>query len=179
VCGADIPQPLYGRTRVWCSLRCKRRHEARLPCPDCGAPRMRYRERCAACAGRVRRHPRREQAETLLRSGVRQSVVARLCGVPDETVARWRRELGIPAVRGWTGADRVGNERLRAVFLRSGLAPGEVARRCGWLRSGGVRAGRADDTRVRTVLSRRRTLRCEEALLICEALHVDPREIGL
>jgi hypothetical protein len=35
-----------------------------------------------------------------------------------------------------------------------------------------VQDGRGD-------VSRRRTLRCEEALLICEALHVDPREIGL
>jgi len=88
-------------------------------------------------------------------------------------------------------AGRIDNGALREAFLASGLTAGAVADLLGWTYRRGHRA-RNDGSRVRRALGLklergrsgeewrlRRTVSSETALLLADALGVDPVEIGL
>lgn len=113
--------------------------------------------------------------------------VSEALAIPYSTVSSWRQIEGLPP-RFRVDPDRVPNETLRARVTEAGIPLAEIASRCGWKRAN----GKSDDTRVRVLLGLklvpctssdkrypRRAMPYTDALAICRALHVAPREVGL
>ena len=81
-------------------------------------------------------------------------------------------------------------DELQRAFLDSGLAASEVARRCGWMAMNRGRK-RPDQSRFLRLIGLRdyspatranhpkTHLRVDIALKICEAMNIDPMDVGL
>ena len=80
----------------------------------------------------VLRHPRRDEAEALIREGrLRRWQIAERCEASMESVTRWAQEMGVPRIQRGPGirAARSAWRPEAVALLAQGLSVTEVARR--------------------------------------------------
>ena len=82
-------------------------------CIDCGTPVSQHAKRCKACSykhlGRTGGPPREILAELIEHES--NSAIARIYGVSDSAVKKWRRKHGLPSANEQHGTHRGGNRK--------------------------------------------------------------------